>query len=140
MNVVKIEHRVGRLCLCTPTSSLEDLSRSLRSSFSRVKPFSETWRNFRFTSKDGTKTYGLQVPPAEPVKEEKMEEPQSPLPVSKGSYNIDFDNLDENINPFQTRSKVSDGFCVAVHINLMFHRKQLFSPRQKFTGEVACRW
>ena len=48
-----------------------------------------------------------QAPVSKPVeKETKMEGSESPLPVPKGSYNFDFDNLDENVNPFQTRSKV----------------------------------
>ena len=51
----------------------------------------------------------FQVSAPKPVKkktEAKMEEPESP-PLPKGGYNIDFDNLDDNINPFQTRSKVT---------------------------------
>ena len=39
-------------------------------------------------------------------KEAKMEGSESPASLPKGSYNFDFDSLDENVNPFQTRSKV----------------------------------
>ena len=39
-------------------------------------------------------------------KEAKMEGSESLPPLPKGSYNFDFDSLDENVNPFQTRSKV----------------------------------
>ena len=35
-----------------------------------------------------------------------MEEAESPPPLPKGGYNIDWDNFDENINPFETKSKV----------------------------------
>ena len=42
-----------------------------------------------------------------PLPASKMEEPESPPPLPKGGYNIDWDNFDENINPFETKSKVS---------------------------------
>jgi len=32
----------------------------------------------------------------------------SPIPIPKGSYNLNFDDLDENTNPFQTQSKIGN--------------------------------
>ena len=34
------------------------------------------------------------------------DEPESPLPLPKGSYNINFDELDETTNPFATRKRL----------------------------------
>ena len=42
-----------------------------------------------------------------PETESKMADPESPPPLPKAGYNIDWDNFDENINPFATKSKVS---------------------------------
>lgn len=45
------------------------------------------------------------VRPATPVMEDSAE--SDAIPIPKGSYNLDFlDHLDENINPFQSKSKI----------------------------------
>ena len=60
-----------------------------------------------------------QAPVTEPVeKEAKMEGSESPPPLPKGSYNFDFDSLDENVNPFQTRSKVIIQFTSLLRIHI----------------------
>lgn len=33
-------------------------------------------------------------------------EPSSPIPIPRGSYNINFDEIDENTNPFVGKSKI----------------------------------
>ena len=54
---------------------------------------------------------------AEPQPPLAMEESEEPIPVPKGSYAIDWDNFDENINPFETKTKVVMGSSPPIRSN-----------------------
>ena len=51
----------------------------------------------------------IQEPEEKPSMEESQEAPESPI-LPKGSYNIDWDNFDDSVNPFETKSKVVSDF------------------------------